>query len=431
MKNSKLVILAIVFLLAAAVVSAACTVDEDNDLYGVGCEAGPDCDDNNPLVYFGAVEYCDGLDNDCDGIIDNPGCLPLCGNGFCEEGETVDNCLSDCLECSFDSDCGSLEICQDGSCVEVDCKVDEDCDEGQVCEDNSCVVKEGENETGTQEEGCSSDSDCGSLEICQDGSCVEVDCKVDEDCSSGKVCEDNECVTPGTTGGGGDGERDITACFPSYWDCSNAPWSACDPVTKQRTRDVDLCVYVGPEFDSYGNRCEDLLKDTRVGVENCFPVTEKECVYDYDCPPDKECQNNVCVPIESAIECESDYDCDVGEECVDGKCEPAEGGEIEEKGFPWWIVVVVLLALAAAGIIAYVAVKSQKGPKTGPFKTENDLKAVVNYIKSAKARGVSDQTITRALLNSGWTEKQLRYAIKVIQEELKQKNRPANQSGQK
>ncbi len=38
------------------------TNDNDNDSYN-SCE---DCDDDNPDVYPGNTELCDGLDNDCD-----------------------------------------------------------------------------------------------------------------------------------------------------------------------------------------------------------------------------------------------------------------------------------------------------------------------------------------------------------------------------
>ena len=38
--------------------------DQDGDGFS------DDCDDNNPDVFPGATEFCDGLDNDCDNQVD-------------------------------------------------------------------------------------------------------------------------------------------------------------------------------------------------------------------------------------------------------------------------------------------------------------------------------------------------------------------------
>ncbi|MCC6994291.1 MAG: hypothetical protein IT370_06645 [Deltaproteobacteria bacterium] len=46
----------------------ACTSDADGDKYNAG--AGGDCDDRDPMRYPGALERCNGVDDDCDMLVD-------------------------------------------------------------------------------------------------------------------------------------------------------------------------------------------------------------------------------------------------------------------------------------------------------------------------------------------------------------------------
>ena len=78
-----------------------CYLDADLDGFGAGslvaatspCSSGyssasGDCNDANALVYPGAPELCDGLDNDCDGAIDD-GFIST----YCTAGTTVHGCV--------------------------------------------------------------------------------------------------------------------------------------------------------------------------------------------------------------------------------------------------------------------------------------------------------------------------------------------------
>lgn len=119
---------------------AVLCIDNDNDGYGIGPECkGPDCDDDDPRVYNGAPEVCDGLDNDCDGIIDNHliDVGRFCDTGLlgvCEDGRT--ECEDGVLLCT-QIQMPSQEVC-DGADNDCDGLVDEGPDQ----DDNDNYIKE-------------------------------------------------------------------------------------------------------------------------------------------------------------------------------------------------------------------------------------------------------------------------------------------------
>ncbi len=110
--------------------------DQDGD----GYPQSADCDDTNPFIHPGAAEECNGVDDDCDTYSDegSPGAGQPCSwgePGICDAGVT--SCSAGSLSCVATTGprpelCNGLDDDCDGAVDEDDA----DADGVQVCQDN-------------------------------------------------------------------------------------------------------------------------------------------------------------------------------------------------------------------------------------------------------------------------------------------------------
>ena len=268
----------------------AISIDECADADGDGALdpacGGDDCDDTQATIYPGGSEFCNGIDDDCDGALpvgeadaDGDG-VPPC-NGDCDDADPTRSPLINEVCDGIDNDCSG--VADFGGFVEEDADGDGylNCND---CDDTDATIA-----TGAPEVCDGIDNDC-------DG--TQVDENFDEDNDGYSACQGDCDDTTDTIG-------------PGVLEACNGIDDDCDPLTDEDVDDDadgetecegdcddtwEFTYSTAPEIcDGEDNDCDGVLGDDELdldgdGMSPCAGDCDDDDPLTYDGAPE-QCDN--------------------------------------------------------------------------------------------------------------------------------------------
>ena len=322
-----------------------------DDLDGDGYSTD-DCDDLDPNVNPGAVEICDGIDNNCDGQIDED--LPLFTyyadldtDGYGDPDNSVQACMAPPGYTLNNTDCNDNDININEGVEEIPNNgIDDNCD--GISE---VVIIDNDNDGFPEEEDCNDNDpniNPNATEVC-DGVDNNCDGQVDEGTTTTYyVDSDND--------GYGNPEQSIESCGPlegyvlDNTDCNDASANdnpegeeVCDGFDNNCDGQIDEgfvfeTYYLDGDLDGYGggegfSDCIQPFESTTIGgdCDDSDPTINPEAEEIPNNDIDENCDGILLIIDEDGDGWNSDLDCDDLDESINPGADDADVNGIDEN----------------------------------------------------------------------------------------------------